>query len=550
MSATPIRRSVVNFVPVALILAAAITGAVTIKPLPAATDACSNLAADKSLRSLPDMTITGTTTVAGSFSPPTGRAVEGLPSFCRVSATLKPSPVSDVRIEIWLPSAGWNHKLQAVGNGGLAGVISYGALAAAVKAGYASVSTDTGHVEADTSWLPNEEKERDYGYRAIHGMTVAAKAVLKRFYGNEPKRSYFNGCSTGGGQGLGEAQLYPQDFDGILAGAPANFQTRLRAAGIWDFQAASKNPASHLPKEKLAMITAAVLKDCGGQFGSSDGFLSDDPRACRFDPEELLCKSGQDAAPCLTAPQVEAVKMIYGGMVDPGAKQRLWPGLMRGSEAAGGGSWESTGINGPTPFPPVAQFYSMAVLENPNVDFRTIDAAGAAEKAAMKFGYINHTSTDLDAFLRRGGKLLLYHGWADPLISSANTINYYGAVMAAMQQKKHVDDATALQDVEKSARLFMVPGMGHCGGGPGPDKFDGIGALDRWVDQGMAPEKIIASHITGNATTFSRPLCPYPQVAEYSGSGDRKDASTWVCKARPFTYDSSFYADLKEPVTR
>jgi feruloyl esterase len=267
----------------------------------------------------------------------------------------------------------------------------------------------------------------------------------------------------------------------------------------------------------------------------------------RFDPEQLLCKSGQDAASCLTAAQVKAVKMIYGGMVDPRTKQRLWPGLMPGSEAPGGGSWESTGINGPAPFQPVAQFYSLAVFENPNADFRTINPASAAEQAAKKFSYINHTSTNLDGFLRRGGKLLLYHGWADPLISPANTINYYGAVIAAIQQRSHSDNASALQEVEKSARLFMVPGMGHCGGGPGSDKFDGIGALDRWVDQGVAPEKIVASHVTDNATTFSRPLCPFPQVAEYSGSGDRKDASAWACKARPFTYDASFYAKLPRP---
>jgi len=509
-----------------------------------ATDSCANLMTSASLRALPSTTITSATLVSDTFTPPNGtQIVHGLPSFCRVTATLKPSSVSDIKIEIWMPAQRWNQKLQGVGNGGLAGTISYGALAPAIENGYASVSTDTGHVASDTAWLPVEERERDYGYRAIHGMTVTAKAVAQQFYGSSPRRSYFNGCSTGGGQGFGEAQLYPQDYDGIVAGAPQDFPTHLRAAVIREFQAANNDPASNLPKDKLASVTSAVLRQCGGQFASSDGFLSD-PRPCGFDPGQLLCKSGQESATCLTAAQVSAVKTIYEGTISPRTKKLVWPGLLRGSEApAGPGTvgWQAAGINGPAPFGTGAQFYSLAVFENPNLDFHTVDLDAAIEMAEKKFSFLNHTSTDINAFTRRGGKLLMYHGWADPLISPLNSINYYGSLVETVGLKGRMDMASALKATEKSARLFMVPGMGHCSGGPGPDSFDAVAALDAWVDRGVAPDRIIASHLASGTAIFSLPLCPYPQEAEFKDSGDRNAANNWVCAPRDFKFDASFY---------
>ena len=531
-------RSLTPVVLVAFALAAMALGAT-----PAAVDSCSNLISNASLRSLPGTTITSATVVSGAFTPPGGgQGIQGLPSFCRVAATLKPSPVSDVKIEVWLPTEGWNQKLQAVGNGGLAGTISYAALAIAIKGGFASVSTDTGHIASDTTWLHDEEKEKDYGYRAIHGMTVLAKVVAQQFYGSAAKRSYFNGCSTGGGQGFGEAQLYPEDYDGILAGAPQNYPTRLRAAAIWEFQVASNDAASKLPEAALSRVTAAVLKKCGGRW-SADGFLGD-PQACRFDPKELVCKADQDPVTCLTAAQASAVQKIYEGVLDPKNKKQIWPGLLPGSEAPAGTGlvgWEAAAFTGQTPFAPPAQFYSMGVFENPKLDFHTVDIDDAIQSAEKKFPFINHTSTEIDAFTKHGGKLLMYHGWADPLISPLNTINYYGSLVKTMQLKSHLDNSDALKETQKSVLLFMVPGMGHCSGGPGPDTFDGIDVLDRWVDQDAAPARIVASHLTNGVPTMSRPLCPYPQEEQYTGSGDRSNASNWACTARPFISDPTFY---------
>jgi len=511
----------------------------------AAVDACSSLMSNAALRALPNTTLTTATTVSGAFAAPgAAQPVQGLPSFCRVTATLKPSQVSDVKVEIWLPTSGWNQKLQGVGNGGLAGTITYGALATAVKNGYASVSTDTGHVASDTTWLADTEKEKDYGYRAIHGMTVTAKAVVQQFYNATPKRNYFNGCSTGGGQAFGESQLYPEDYDGLLAGAPQDFPTNLRAAGIWEFQIVNNEPANKLPKPALALLTAAVLRKCEAQFGIDDGFLND-PQACRFDPADLICKeAGQDPSTCLTPAQASAVKQIYEGAISAHTKKQIWPGLVRGSEAPTGNGlvgWEAASFPGATPFAPSAQFYSLAVFQDANLDFHTVDIDNAVQMAVKKFPFINHISTDIDPFMRRGGKLLIYHGWADPAVSPLNSVNYYGSLVAAVQRKRHLDSAAALKEAQKSTLLFMVPGMGHCAGGPGPSNFDAMTALDQWVDQGVAPTQITASHQAGGAATFTRPLCPYPQVAEYNGSGSRTDASNWTCKARPFVFDASFY---------
>ncbi len=530
---------------VAILLVVVAIAAAALGAVPPDLDSCASLANNSALRELPNTTITFAGSVTDTFAPPSGGAtIHGLPSFCRVTATIKPSPISDIKVEVWMPTQGWNQKLQGVGNGGLAGTISYGALASAIENGYASVSTDTGHIASDGSWLPNVEKEKDYGYRAIHEMTIAAKAVVQEFYGKAAGRSYFNGCSTGGGQGFGEAQLYPKDYDGIVAGAPQIYPTRLRAAHIWNFQAAGNDPAGNLSKNTLALVTSAVLKQCGGQYGVADGFLSDDPRACTFDPRQLLCKNGQDNATCLSAPQVEAVAKIYGGLVDTRSKQTLWPGFARGSEGpagAGAVGWQVFGINGPQPFAAAAQFYSLGVFENSQTDFRTMDPSSAAELAEGKFPFLKHTSTDITAFTAHGGKLLIYHGWADPGISPFNTIDYYGALVEATGLKRNANITMALKETQQWARLFMVPGMGHCSGGPGPDNFDAVSALDQWVEHGAAPDRMEASHLNNGKAEYTRPLCPFPAEAQFTGSGDRREAKNWVCAERPFHFDTSSY---------
>jgi len=278
----------------------------------AAADTCSDLMTNAALGALPNTAITSARTVSGTFTPPNGgMPIQGLPSFCRVTAMLTPSPASDIKIEIWMPVNGWNGKFEGVGNGGLGGTISYtnlpnyldhASLADAIMSGYAGASTDTGHVSSDRTWLANQEKEKDYGYRAIHQMTVTAKAVIQKFYGRAAARSYFNGCSTGGGQGLGEAQIYPEDYDGILAGDSQNILTHSRASDIWASQAANKD--NKLSEAVLSLVKATVLKQCGAKDGSlEDGFLLSDPRRCRFKSEQLACKERQDAATCLTVPR-------------------------------------------------------------------------------------------------------------------------------------------------------------------------------------------------------------------------------------------------------
>lgn len=540
---------------------------------PAAVDKCSSLLNNAALRALPNTTITSAATTVGAFTPSGAKqAITSLPSFCRVTATLKPSPASDIKVEVWMPTTGWNGKLEGVGNGGLAGSISYkgipeyidrASLVDAIKSGYAGVSTDAGHVESDRTWLANEEKEKDYGYRAIHGMTVTAKAAVQAFYGNPAKRSYFTGCSTGGGQALGEAQLYPEDYDGILAGAPQNYLTHSRAFDLWEHQlVTSTHPPVKLSKATLQLVTKAVLKRCGSDYGADkDGFLSSDPRECWFGPEELVCKEGDDPANCLTADQVKVVMKLYGLYILPRTNIEIFPGLPVGSEEpAGPGEvgWAQRPYLGGNSYlgaggfasSAASQFYSLGVLGDPGADLSKVDVGAAVRMADRKFPYVNHISLNLDGLIHHGGKLLIYHGWDDPDITIYNSINYYSSFVDALQRKRQLDHDAALAEAEKSVRFFAVPGMGHCGGGPGPSNFDPLTALDQWVDKNLVPDKIEASHIANGLKTFSRPLCPYPQMAEYSGEGDRKDAANWACVNEHWNfelYDRYFYSPELAP---
>jgi feruloyl esterase len=505
----------------------------------AAADTCSDLMMNAALGTLPNTTITSATTLSGTFTPPDGgMPIQSLPSFCRVTATLKPSAVSDIKIEIWMPTNGWNGKFEGVGNGGLGGTISYtnlpnyldhASLADAIMSGYAGASTDTGHVATDRNWVANEEKERDYGYRAIHEMTITAKAVIQKFYVRAATRSYFNGCSTGGGQALGEAQLYPDDYDGLLAGDSQNILTHTRASDVWAAQAV--NNENKLTPGALSLVKAAVLNQCGGKDGGlEDGFLLKDPRQCRFSPEQLLCREGQDPATCLTAPQSKLMMKLSEGYISH-TNQRILSGLW-GPGALGWGGYNRVYMNDAfNASSPAGQFYAVGVLQNANLDVHTMDIDSAVALADQKFGFINHTSPDLDTFMRRGGKLIMYHGWDDPSISPMNSINYYSSVVERMRDKGHLNSIeAAMTETQKSARLFLVPGMGHCGGGPGPNTFDAIGTLDQWVNHGVAPDKIIASHV---APAYARPLCAYPHEARYNGSGARADASNWKCVSEP-----------------
>lgn len=488
-------------------------------PAAAGAASCESLAA----LSLPETTITlaqsvgaGELTLPGATSPALAQQLKTLPAFCRVAATLKPTSDSDIKIEVWLPASGWNGKFQAVGNGGWAGVISYGAMAQALRRGYATASTDTGHTGGSARFaLGHHEKLIDFGYRAVHEMTVKSKAIIAAFYGGAPKLSYWNGCSTGGRQGLKEAQKYSSDFDGIIAGAPANFRTHLQVGQIWAASATLKDPASYIPPSKYPLIHKAAVDACDALDGVKDGLL-ENPARCHFDPKSIECK-GPDAPACLTPPQVEAARKIYSGAKNPRTGQQIWPGLMPGSELG----WGAT-TGGPEPIGLAMEYFRYVVFEDPNWDWRTFNFdTDTARTDKLEYG-MNATDPSLKEFVAHGGKLLLYHGWSDQLITPQNSINYYKSVTDAMGGPAKTADF---------ARLFMVPGMAHCGGGEGPNNFDAVIALEQWVEKGKAPEQITASHLTNGAVDRTRPLCPYPLVATWKGAGSTDVAANFVCAA-------------------
>lgn len=468
---------------------------------------------------LPATTITAAQTIApGSFTPPTpGRGPNPfapLPSFCRVTATLTPSADSDIKIEVWLPESNWNGKFEAVGNGGWAGTITYPALATALARGYATASTDTGHATAGGSFALNHpEKLVDFGYRAVHEMTVQAKALIAAYYGSQAKRAYWNGCSTGGRQGLMSAQRYPADFDGIIAGAPANYMSHLQPWSLWVPTAVHQTEASYIPPAKYPVIHKAVLEACDALDGVRDGVI-EDPTRCHFDPKTIECK-GPDTSSCLTPPQVEAARKIYAPLTNPRTGLQLFPALEPGSEMG----W--TGLAGPQPMAIPVDTFKYMVHNNPNWDWKTIDFdkdVAATEKLFAPI--IDAVNPNLAPFFNRGGKLLMYHGWNDQLIAPRNSINYFDNVRYTLGTAKTMD----------AMRLYMVPGMAHCNGGDGTGTFDVVGNLERWVEQGQAPDTIVASRTN---PTRTRPLCQWPKVAVYSGTGSTDDAANFSCKIQP-----------------
>jgi len=463
----------------------------------------------------------GTVTTAqdvapGAFAPPAGRGraggaatsnpFAGLSAFCRVAVTLKPAPRSDIKAEVWLPANGWNGKLQVVGNGGFAGTISYPAMATALAAGYAAASTDTGHTGPAANTFVNEDVLVDFAYRAIHETTVAAKRVVDGFYGAPARFAYFNGCSTGGRQALTAVQRYPDDFHGVVGGAPASFTTRQVFGQIWFYQAIADGPGA-IPKEKLATIHAGALAACDANDGAKDGVI-ENPLACRFDPGVLAC-SGADQQSCLTTPQVEAVRRVYAGASNPRTGEKIFPGLERGSELG----WS------PVPVGYAVDYFKHIVFKDVNWDPKTLNFDGhLAEAYPTPHQIFDANDARLGAFVSRGSKLIMYQGWAEPGIPPANIVTYHGNVLA---QTQGATDAV---------RLFMVPGMGHCGGGNGTSTFDMVAALDGWVAGGRAPEQIPASRVRDGKVDRTRPLCAWPKTAFYAGNGNVDEASSFVCK--------------------
>jgi feruloyl esterase len=491
--------------------------------LAALTLASLAIAASPTCSGLTHLFITNTTVTSADDVPAgpytlSASATVNLPDFCRVRVVSRPVSDSEIHFELWMPPRPtWNGKFQGTGNGGFSSAMSYTTMATALNHGYATAGSDTGHEGGDLTFgVGHPEKINDWAYRAVHVMTDTAKLIMRDYYGRLPQYSYFNGCSTGGQQALSEAQRFPADYDGIVAGDPGNNRIHLIAGFLWSWEAIHKDTPSPLPAAKLPMITKAVLAACDASDGLADGII-DDPRRCKFDPGTLLCKGG-DADNCLTAPQVESVKKVYRGAKNPRTGEQIFAGWARGTEA----SWAPYFVD------PVEarrnEFWRLWVFNDPNWDWRTFDFDRDLAYADTKMAVVNSVDADLKPFKARKGKLVMYHGWADSDVPPEDGVRYYDAVERAMGGPGQTTDFF---------RLFMVPGMGHCGGGSGPNTFDAVGALDQWVEHGKAPEKIIASHIANGVTDRTRPLCPYPQVAKWKGAGSIDDAANFVCTDPP-----------------
>ena len=456
---------------------------------------------------------------AGAFTPPNAgnasaaAAFKTLPAFCRVMVKLTPSTDSDIRVEVWLPLSGWNRKIQAAGNGGLGGAVPYPAMAGAVATGYAAAGTDTGHVGGNADFVKGHpEKLVDFAHRAIHEMTVAAKTIVAAHYDARPSRSYFSSCSTGGRQALIEAQRYPDDYDGIVAGDPSWDQMRLYAARVWLNTYVNRSPAAVIPPAKYRMIHDAVVAKCDALDGVKDALIENPPR-CSFDFAALTC-AADDRPDCLTKEQVETAKAMASPIRDPKSGAVLHPGrYYPGSELGWGG------VAGPAPSGESHEGMRKIVF-TPDWDYRTIKVPDDVERAVKADqGLLYGGEPDLSRFFNRGGKLLMYHGWADPLVSPDTSLIMF----------KRIND-TVGRAAANSVALFMVPGMGHCQGGPGTDQFDKVGALDRWVESGTKPQSIVATHMTDGVADRTRPLCAYPASARYTGTGSTDDAKNFRCQ--------------------
>jgi hypothetical protein len=506
---------------------------VSVAVLPASAAECESL----SHLALPNTTVTVAQSVpAGTFITAYGDSIDKLPAFCRVAGVIKPTSDSYIRFEVWLPAAGWNERYLGVGNGGFAGFIEFGTMVRYLKRGYATGSTDTGHEgdEMDASWaFRHPEKVNDFGWRALHLTTTNAKSIIHTFYSRPSQHSYFEGCSDGGREALMEAQRFPEDFDGIIAGAPASSWTRDMASGLYVIQKLM-DPAAYISNVKIPAISAAALAACDARDGLKDGIISN-LLQCHFDPSVLLCQD-VDSRKCLTAPQVAFLKTFYAGMRNSRGQQIFW-GQMPGGEDGPGGWREWFMGLGPGAGASMGfreNYFRYMVFEDPKWNLLTADPEMALRMAEEKTGRaLDAIDPDLRRFQARGGKLILYHGWSDPAIPPLNTVNYYESVLAAL----------GAQTAQSFIRLYMVPGMQHCIDGPGANLFGQFGidggkhgmdvALEQWLEEGKPPEGLVATKYVGDnldkGAQMTRPLCPYPQIPKYKGSGDSNDAANFVC---------------------
>jgi hypothetical protein len=476
---------------------------------------------------------------SGTVDIPGLAPMHGLPAFCRVAGILRPTGDSKIRFEVWMPEKEWNGRLLGSGNGGFAGAISYQQFGGYLGRGFAVAGSDAGHQAegSDASWaFGHPEKVKDFGWRAVHVMTERAKQIVAAFYGKPQNKAYFDACSDGGREALMEAQRFPEDYDGILAGAPANAWSTMLAAGVVGMKTLG-DPRSYLPDWKLGAIQKASLDACDALDGVKDGIVND-PAKCSFDPAVLKCK-GEDELDCLTEPQIATLKMLYAGFADSKG-HTLFPGFTPGDET----SWREWVVGEDPEASLSARFvrndFRYIVTGDPKWNAQTVDIQAmlklSQEKSAAD---LDATNPDLSKFSARGGKLILYHGWNDPAISPWNTIAYYKQVLQIMGEEKAAG----------FTRLYMAPGMEHCIGGPGPSSFGQFGtgttkgeqyglfdSLQDWVEKGAPAEDVFATKFAPGAdgkmkAVMTRPLCAFPKVARYKGTGDGNDSGSFECAA-------------------
>lgn len=441
--------------------------------------------------------------------PQSGPPPQPIPPHCRVTLVLAPTPDSNINVELWLPTERWNGKFLAVGNGGWAGSIQgYGDMQEALRRGYATAATDTGHSAADgqngTFALGHPEKIVDFAYRALHDMTVKSKRLIDVFYAEPLDYSYYKGCSTGGRQGVMAAQRFPGDYDGIIAGALANRHVRMHTAGAYRSIHLARHPEEAVSEAKAKLVNDAVLRQCDTL---GEGFLNN-PRQCSFDFATLACAAGGATDTCLTPGELKSVETFYGGLRN-GDGQLVFSGQALGNPLPA----LASSADGPSAF----AFDTIRILgfQDADYDWRQFELDRDLPRIEDAAGFVDAVDPDLRGFEAHGGKLLLYAGWRDTGITPENTVLYYESVLEEM--------GPAQSDW---LRLFLAPGMGHCRGGPGVDTFDTLMALEQWREHGIAPDQMVG---LGSESGLRRPVCAYPAYAKYDGTGELGDADNWAC---------------------
>ena len=502
-------RSRFNFLPGVMLSLLLLCGAASGQ---AVTPGCANLPDSPSLRRLSLTAVMVTAGPVPLFPGVPGGPQETAPEHCRVVAVLQPVADSRIQVEIWLPAPpAWNGKLLGTGNGGYSSMLFLPQMADALRRGYAVAGSDTGHEGDRLSFgAGHPEKIRDWAYRSTHVMAETLRIVAEAYYGRSAEHRYFDGCSTGGQQALSEAQRYPGDFDGIVAGDPGYDRIALNSMFLWSWLVTHPRAGTAFPAAKLPLLVHAAVQACGGRDGYAPDVIAD-PMECQPDLARMRC-GGADATNCLTNAELHEAEELYRGPRDPSTGASLYPGWPPGSETG----WGSYFVGKPEPAR--LEFWRLWIFGDPDWDPYRFHFMRDRDAARAKLPYVDATDSNLRAFRQRGGKLMMYHGWADPVVPPEDSINYYEAV------EKNLGESPA-----SFLRLFLVPGMHHCFGGPGATVFDPLAALDTWVTSGLAPVRIVAEHRTNGLVDWTRPLCPYPQRAVWSGDGKQAEASSFVC---------------------